>query len=165
MKRILVATILFLAFCGLSDSVYLAEHEATSTPLVCNIQGLTGCNIVATSSYSHLFGIPTAQLGIAFYSVLFIIAALELALFTKVLRRALQGLSLVGTVASVVFVGLQVFVIHAYCIYCLASAIIEVIIFALALGIEPVEVKDKKRNEPPLAPPQFESHLSMPPLS
>ena len=164
MKRILVAAILFLAFCGLSDSVYLAEHETTSTPLVCNIQGLTGCNVVATSSYSHLFGIPTAQLGVLFYSLLFIIAALELFLFTRLLRRLLQGLSLIGTIASVIFVGLQIFVIHAYCIYCLASAVIEVVIFALALGIEPVETKSEGEGKPPRDPFLFEPHLPMPPL-
>src|SRR5450756_2536745 len=96
MKRVGVVLILILAFAGLADSAYLAQHEASGTPLLCNIQNLSGCNIVANSQYSHIFGIPTAEFGVLFYSILFVLAALELVIFDRLLRRVLQGFALIG---------------------------------------------------------------------
>ena len=60
MKRIGVVFILIFAFFGLADSSYLAQHELSGEPLICDIQNLSGCNIVTASQYSRLFGIPLA---------------------------------------------------------------------------------------------------------
>ncbi len=163
MKRIAVALILFLSFCGLADSVYLAQHEATGTPLLCNIENLTGCNIVASSPYANIFGIPLAEFGILFYSILFALAALELVLFDKVIRRVLQVGSLVGIAGSLYFTLIQTFVIGAFCIYCIASAIITIFIFVLAGLIEPV--RRRGTGVVHTHPPRPPVHLSMPPAS
>ena len=154
MKRIGVVFILVFAFLGIANSAYLAEHEANDTPLICNIQSLSGCNIVAESQYSRLFGIPLAQYGVLFYSILFVLSALELAIFNRLLRRILQGISLVGIIASLYFTFIQAFIIGAFCIYCLASAIIALSIFICASFIEPIRNNVKKNPQP---------HLSMPP--
>lgn len=138
MKRTGVILILALAFCGLADSAYLAQHEAAGTPLLCDIQNLSGCNTVAASPYSHLFGVPLADYGVLFYGILFVLAAFELFLYDRPLRRALQGVALVGLVASIIFALIQVFAIRALCIYCLGSEIIALIIFILASLIEPI---------------------------
>lgn len=138
MKRAGVIAILILAFLGLADSAYIAQHEMNGTPLICDINNLSGCNIVVASPYSYLFGIPIAEYGILFYSILFVLAALELAIFDQLLRRALQGVSLVGVIASLYFTLMQVFVINAFCIYCLASALIALLILIFASFIEPL---------------------------
>ena len=144
MKRWGVGIILLLAFCGLADSVYLTQHELSGTPLICNIDNLSGCNVVAQSPYSHLFGIPLAEYGIFFYGIVFALAALELFIFDRLLRRLLQGFAVVGLLASIVFTGLQAFVINALCVYCLGSAIVAFLIFVVATFIEPV-----RRMSPP----------------
>ncbi len=166
MKRITVVFILALAFCGLADSSYLAQHETAGTPLLCNIGSLSGCNIVAASPYSRLFGIPLAEYGVLFYGIVFVLAALELAVFDRLLRRALQVISLVGVGASLYFISIQVFVIGALCIYCLASALVAFLIFVLASSIEPVR-RGKREHEPPSFPssPVSVPHLSMPPAA
>ncbi len=138
MKRFGVIGILTLAFFGLADSAYLAQHEASGTPLLCNIQNLSGCNIVAASQYSHLFGIPLAEFGVLFYSIVFVLAALELVIFDRLLRRVLQVTALVGVAASLYFSLVQIFLIGAFCIYCLASALIALFILILASLIEPI---------------------------
>src|SRR3989338_7927514 len=138
MKRAGVAVILVLAFFGLADSAYITQHEVSGTPLVCNIQNLSGCNVVVASPYAYLFGIPLAEYGVLFYSILFVIAALELVIFDRLLRRVLQGISLVGVIASLYFILIQAFVIQAFCIYCLVSALITLFIFILAGLIEPL---------------------------
>ena len=154
MKRIGVVFILIFAFFGIADSAYLAEHEANGTPLICNIQSLSGCNTVAESEYSRFFGIPLAQYGVLFYSILFVLSALELAIFNRLLRRILQWVSLFGIIASLYFTFVQVFFIGAFCIYCLASAIIALAIFTCASFIEPIR-KNTQKNPTP--------HLTMPP--
>jgi uncharacterized membrane protein len=162
MKRIGVALILFLAFCGLADAAYLAQHEISGTPLLCNIQNFSGCNIVATSHYSHLFGIPLAEFGVLFYGILFILAALELVLFDRLLRRALQIMSIAGVLSSLYFMALQVFFIHALCIYCVASASITLFVLVLASAIEPLYIT-RVPVTPPLPPAA--THLPMPPMA
>jgi uncharacterized membrane protein len=138
MKRIGVVVILALAFCGLANSAYLAEHEVDGAPLICNIQSLDGCNVVANSSYSRLFGIPLAEYGVFFYGTLFVLAALELVLFDQLLRRLLQAGAFLGVVASLYFTSVQVFLIKAFCIYCFASAVIALLILIVATRIEPL---------------------------
>ncbi|TSC71046.1 MAG: vitamin K epoxide reductase [Parcubacteria group bacterium Gr01-1014_49] len=141
MKRMGVVLILILALCGLADSAYIAQHEMSGTPLICDIENLSGCNVVVASPYSYVFGIPLAQYGILFYSIVFVLAALELVIFDQLLRRVLQGISLMGVLASIYFTFVQVFFIDAYCIYCLASALIALLILILAGVIEPPQTK------------------------
>jgi len=159
MKRWGVVGILLLAFLGLADSVYLAQHAVNGTPLLCNINFLSGCNTVAASPYAYLFGIPLAEFGVLFYSILFVLAALELALFNQVLRRALQVTAAVGLFFSLYFTSLQMFVIEAFCIYCVISALITIFVVILASFIEPVW-RRKNGNSPIITPPP---RLSMPP--
>lgn len=139
MKRTIVFVILVLAFCGLADSMYLAQHEASGTPLICNAQGLSECNTVVSSQYSRVFGIPLAEYGVFFYAVLFVIVAVELVFVNTFLRRVIQGLALVALATSLYSTFTQVFLIEALCIYCLASAIISTLIFILATRIEPLK--------------------------
>lgn len=165
MKRLATIVILILTFCGLADSAYLTQHEMDGTPLLCNINNLSGCNIVAQSSYSHMFGLSLAEYGLIFYGVLFMVAALELLVVHRRARRIIQGIATLGFGASVYFTFLQIFVINALCIYCLASAFITVCIFLVASSLEPVRRRFYNHvvvvpEEPPPPPPPY---FSMPP--
>lgn len=163
MKRAGVVLILILAFLGLADSIYLTQHKLSGTPLLCNIQNLSGCNIVAASQYSQIFGIPLAEFGVLFYAVLFVLAALEIVIFDQILRRALQAVSFVGVLSSLYFTFLQIFVINAACIYCIASALIALFIFILASLIEPLKRRVRHIPPPPPPTPTHSSRLTMPP--
>jgi uncharacterized membrane protein len=138
MKRTYVILILILASLGFADSIYLTQHALNGTPLLCNIENLSGCNIVAMSRYSYVFGIPLSEFGVLFYGIMFVLAALELVIFDQLLRRALQTLSLVGMLASLYLTFIQKFVIGAFCIYCLVSTLIAFFILILASMIEPI---------------------------
>lgn len=175
MKRVGVVAILLLSFFGLADAAYITQHEVSGTPLLCNIQNLSDCNAVVASPHAYLFGIPIAEYGVLFYSIIFVIAALELVIFDKILRRVLQIISLVGVIASLYFTLVQMFVINAFCIYCLASALIAVLILIFASFIEPLRKNAwQKPPMPPSMPPSTShtsegmkgnpSHFSMPPV-
>jgi uncharacterized membrane protein len=157
MTRTWVVIILVLAFFGLADSAYLAQHALTNTPLLCNVENLSGCNIVASSQYSRLFGLPLAVYGVIFYGILFVLSALEIVLVDRLLRRVLQGAALAGFIASLYFVTVQVFFIGAFCIYCFASVVISLSIIILASRIEPLR---KRPPETPPAPPSARPHAT-----
>ena len=163
MKRAGVAAILILAFCGLANSVYIAQHEMSAAPLVCDAATLSGCTAVAASSYAYLFGISVAEYGIIFYSILFVLAALELVLFAQFLRRLLQGVALIGVFASLYFTSIQLFVIDAFCIYCLLSSSIALLIFVFASFIEPVRRSEQQKPSISSSPVPL-SHFLMPPM-
>jgi uncharacterized membrane protein len=161
MKRIGVIAILALAFCGLADAAYLTQHVVSGTAVICNIQGLSDCNTIIQNQYSRIFGIPLAELGVFFYAILFVLAALELFIFHAFLRRVIQVAAIVGIVASLYFVFLQAFVIRAFCAYCLTSAVIALLILACASIIEPIRPQIK--GKPPELPPPPPRILLMPP--
>lgn len=148
MKRFGLGIILILAFVGIADSTYLAQHEAVGSPLLCNIADLTGCNTVVSSEYSHIFGIPLANLGLAFYALLFVLVACALVLTHVWMSRALQILAVLGILSSVYSVYLQVSVIHALCIYCLISAALTLFVFIIVVLIEPVPILARLRAIP-----------------
>ncbi|MBI2409789.1 vitamin K epoxide reductase family protein [Candidatus Kaiserbacteria bacterium] len=152
MKRAGVVGILILAFLGIADSAYIAQSELAGTPLVCGTQTLTSCDIVAQSAYSYFFGVPIALYGVFFYSVIFILAALELLLFDEFLRRVLFWLSLLGAAVSIYLTLIEAFAIRAYCLYCLISAVLALCIAALAALIHVARPKKKASNAPPLLP-------------
>ncbi|MFA6407868.1 MAG: vitamin K epoxide reductase family protein [Candidatus Paceibacterota bacterium] len=157
MKRVVVVLILVLAFCGLADSAYLAQHEANGVPLICTVQNLDGCNVVANSPYAYLFGISLAEYGVFFYGILFVLSALELALFDRLLRRAIQLMAILGILASLYFITIQVYFIGAFCTYCAVSAGITLLVLILASFIEPLRKTCQHPDETPT------QHLSMPP--
>jgi uncharacterized membrane protein len=125
--RIAPSALLALGFIGLADSSYLAQNELAGTPLICNVSGLTGCNLVAQSAYSHLFGVPVAVYGLGFYALIFALAALEIAWSSSLLRKALLALTLFGVVISLISLFLQLFVIQALCVYCAFSWFVTLI--------------------------------------
>ncbi len=162
-KRLAIWLILLFAFFGIANSAYLAQSEINGTPLLCNIQGLSGCNVVAASPYSYLFGYPLAEYGIAFYGLIFVLAALELVLVDRILRRLLQWLGLFGLLASAYFVFIQVEVINAVCVYCTASAILAFLIFVLAWLIEPIREPLRASGSKPMITPPPRPPLTLPP--
>jgi uncharacterized membrane protein len=156
-KRWAIIAILVLAFFGLADSFYLAEHAKTGAPLICTIEGLSDCNTVAASPYSRMFGIPVADFGVVFYSFVFIMAALELVLVNRQLRRMLQVLSVIGIAVSVYSTIVQKFFIKAFCVYCLVSSLITVLMLILATQIEPLRkaLTPARQPEPLPMPPKL----------
>ncbi len=136
MKRAtLVSLILALSLLGLADAWYLADAAITGASLTCNIAGLSGCNIVAQSQYSHFFGQPLGVYGVVFYVVVIMLSAF---IFFRPSHKpviALVALSSIGFLASIYFVSIQVVLIKALCVYCLGSAVISLLLWVGALWL------------------------------
>lgn len=132
-RPILLSVLLILAFVGMADAWYLSMSALTDTALSCDLGAvLDGCNIVAKSAFSHFFGLPLAMYGVAFFAVVFVITAIQLITPHKTLFRLLYALGVLGSAASIVFLFIQIAVIKALCIYCIASAIITFLIWLVS---------------------------------
>ena len=124
-KNVLFGILIALSFFGLADSVYLAEKATMDEPLFCDIgAGLDGCNIVAQSPYSQLFGIPLAYFGVVFYALVLLAALLTIWRPFEFSYHVLLIVTTVGALFSVAFLFIQIVLIQALCIYCIASALI-----------------------------------------
>lgn len=129
-KNVLLAILIALSLIGLVDSWYLAQSAASDTSLVCDIDGLDGCNTVAQSPYSRVMGIPLADFGIAFYGLLLLASVAGYRLSSRRYFRGLLALTVAGALLSVYFVYVQLTLIQALCIYCLVSAAVSWLAFA-----------------------------------
>ena len=116
------AIIAFLVFAsiGFADATYLTAKHYLGTSLPCSIT--LGCDAVTRSQYATVFGIPVALLGAFYYLTMIILSAATLWFGNEKLMRIASRLTIVGLLASAWFIYLQLFVIHAICIYCVTSA-------------------------------------------
>lgn len=133
MKNILIALSLISVF-GIADASWLTYHALAELPIPCSV--FEGCNEVASSPYSKVGGIPLAAFGVFFYSVVLILSLVLLYRERMFLVRLLQLAGFVGFALSAYFMYLQAFVIGAFCIYCIASAISSTTIFVLSLFLK-----------------------------
>ena len=89
---------------------------------------MDGCETVAKSHYSHIAGINVAVFGLAGY-VLLVAAAL---LPGDIARVGGLAVSLVGFGFSVYLTYLELFVIDAICQWCVASAVLMMLLFIVS---------------------------------
>ncbi len=126
--------LLALSLLGLFDSAYLWwVYTSPSRPLVC--LG-TGCDVVRASSYANLWGLPLPAYGVATYAVLALLIFAEALAGDRLkrgIRLAVAAISCVGFLTSFYLTGIEAFVLHAWCAWCVFSALTITFIFILAL--------------------------------
>lgn len=132
MRRILL---LILTLAGLFDALYLHwVYTSPNHPLVC-LGG--GCDVVRASKYASLWGHALPDYGVLMYGVLLIALLLE-AWVSPGTRRFLQlgvvAISVAGFAFSLYLTSLEAFVIHAWCAWCVGSAVIVALILLLSLA-------------------------------
>ena len=121
-----------LSGAGLLLSLYLtATKLAGSTALFCQPSG--GCDVVQSSHYSVLIGIPTAAWGAALY---LLVGSLALQGLSPGRWRAALLLSVAGLSFSAYLTYIELFVLRALCAYCLGAAAIGLVLFVV-LALRP----------------------------
>lgn len=128
-----------LALVGLMVSTYLLLYKLG---LVGSLKcvGSGGCERVNTSRWSALLGVPVAAYGVAGYLVLLAIALYGLRedqLPRPRATRWLAGLAALGVLFSLYLLALELFVIHAVCLWCSVSGIVILAIFVVAAASLP----------------------------
>ncbi len=123
-----------LALIGLVDALYLTYIKlGSTTPAFCAPGG--GCDVVNTSPYSEIFGIPIAVLGAGAYIILIAGLILENRNITWQSNSLLiqMGVSLVGALYSAYLTYLEIVVIKAICPYCVISAVVITAYFLITV--------------------------------
>lgn len=136
---------LVVALLGFIDSTYLAVKKLSGTPVTCTI--VYGCDTVTSSVYSEIFGIPVALLGSIFYLTIFILSVAYLDRKKEKLLSCISKLTWIGLLASVYFMVVQAFILQAYCIYCIGSAITSSTLFVGGMTYLSKNCKWKKKKE------------------
>ena len=129
------ALLLALSVAGLGISSYLAYTHWADATIACG--GVGNCDLVNTSEYAELAGMPVALLGALSYSAMIASALAWLWLRPSGLAwpvMAFWGLSVGGTLYSAYLTYIELFVLEAICIYCVASAGIILASFLMSTG-------------------------------
>ncbi len=97
----------------------------------------SGCETVQTSEYSDFLGVPVALYGVAGFLTLLIVGLAGLQppwLERKEPTLLLAVFSGIGVACSAYLTYLEAAVIHAWCQWCVASAILITLVFAVSLA-------------------------------
>ena len=135
-----------LSLVGLFIALYLTLHRmGVIGTLACGVSG--GCDTVQSSAYATFMGVPVPFIGLAGYLVLFIVAygSMHGSMRERMTAIALVALSAVAFLFSVYLTVLEAFVIHAWCKWCVVSAVIATLIFLFSL---PEAARMRREVEP-----------------
>ena len=116
----------FAATVGVAVAVYIAIADSGGGAPAC-VGGSHGCQTVADSSYSHLLGVNIAIFGAIGYLLLLGAALLR----GDGARMGGFVVALGGFGYSVFLTYLELFVIDAICQWCVISAILMTVLFAV----------------------------------
>lgn len=140
MKPLLPLLITMLALLGMMDAGFITYSEVTGNFPPCKPP--FACRTVLDSSWSRIGPVPLYALGMLYYSVLFIVGVLvvtETRFSLKKKRLNLPKiLCVIGTLGgafSLWLLFVMGIILHAWCLYCLLSAINCLIIFILSAAI------------------------------
>ncbi len=125
MNWFLVVSILGLVFASYLTYLHIYPEQLESN--YCNINEFVSCSTVNQSPYAYIFGVPVAYLGMLGF-VLFSILSVKDFKHKGPLFFVLVS---VGFVFMIYLTIIELFVIHAVCIYCLAVFVIITILFGM----------------------------------
>ena len=120
-----------LSLVGLGIASYLTVAHWGDQPIACG--GVGDCNLVNSSEYATVAGLPVSALGGALYLGLALTAALWV-------RRARDdrlpvmywGLALAGAGYALYLTYVELAILHAICVWCVTSAAILSVCLALS---------------------------------
>jgi uncharacterized membrane protein len=134
-----------LAMIGFFVALYLVAHTLGWTgPLMC---GVGDCATVQSSRYAWIGPIPVSGMGLAGYVMYLALAVLGIQpgwWSSRLIAGLLLATSTVGLAFSAYLTYLEAAVIHAWCQWCVISAILVALIFLASLP----EVRRLKGDAP-----------------
>ena len=124
-----------LALAGIFISIYLTLYKlGVIGELSCSVGS---CETVNTSRWSVFLGLPVAAWGFLFYVDVFAVALLGTMPRwenEQVISIALVAQAAIGVLFSAWLTYLELAVIHAICIWCVASAVIVTVILVVSVA-------------------------------
>ena len=129
------AFIAFAAAGGFGVSLYIYYTKRHHKQLVCPIG--SNCNAVVTSRYAKFLGVSLEYWGMLYYAIIF--SAYIVFIFAPHLFSGLFSVGLIMFTAAAFFFSLyllfaQAFLLRQWCIWCILSAMLSIVIFIISLA-------------------------------
>ncbi|HKH88932.1 MAG TPA: vitamin K epoxide reductase family protein [Acidimicrobiales bacterium] len=127
---------------GVALATYLTyTHYATATgaPSVCPLGGVGGnsvvnCQLVLTSGWSSIFGLPVALFGAVFFLFMTVINLPMMWRSTSMWLARIRLYAAVAGMAMVLYlVGVELLALHHICIYCTGVHLLQFALFMLVI--------------------------------
>lgn len=133
-RTILYIVVAIVAVAGLADATFLSVQALTGETLSCG--GSPDCFKVLGSSYAKVGRVPVALLGAFAYFCVFTFATF--AAFGYARARSFL-IATIGAMflATLWFLYVQAFLLHAFCRYCLLSAAMTFLLAGLLIATPP----------------------------
>jgi len=116
---------------GFFDALYLTISHYSGSGLNCFV--LKGCDVVATSQYALMLGVPVALLGAIYYFFVLLTSIFSLDIQSEKVLLFLSRITVIGFLFSLWFLFAQIFLIHALCTYCLISFVTSTALFVMGM--------------------------------
>jgi len=145
-RSVLTALLAALALAGVAVAGYLAIENSQGQHGVCTITH--GCARVQESKYGKILGVPVSVPGLALYVALAAAAVVAMTNFRGWRPYAtIAGAygAFFGVLFSAYLTYLEAFVIDAWCIYCITSALLLTALFAGWAVLLGTEVRARRR--------------------
>ena len=121
-----------LALAGLGLSIYLTIVELEPAALICSNTGIINCANVIHSPEGHIFGIPVAYFGLAFYVYLIALLSPQAWRRTELFVQRLRLASIVVGMCFVLYlVYAELIEIKNICIWCTSVHAVTFVLFVL----------------------------------
>lgn len=128
------AAIIFASLVGVLLTIYIFGKKRRHEAMVCPLNG--HCETVVNSQFSKFLGVPVELIGMFYYSMVALAYAVFLflpMLATPLLTIGIFAATMLAFLFSAYLIFIQVFYIKQYCTWCLGSAGLSTIIFAVSL--------------------------------
>lgn len=120
-----------VALVGIIDATYLTIHHYTAEAVPCGLE--FDCEMVLTSKYAEIAGIPLSVFGALAYIFAFSLALISIS--GKRLTWNMFGIqATMMAIVSGYLIYVQHYYIHAWCQYCLISAATSFTLFLIFLA-------------------------------
>ncbi len=133
----LVNAIVIMSAIGFAISTYSFLHySAFTSGAVCNLSDTFSCDVVNRGPFASIGGIPVSVIGMAGYAFLFVTALLRRKHPEEKPLGAIMILATtVGFLFSLYLTFIEAFVLQAYCILCLTSFFIMLLIMIVSFWL------------------------------
>jgi len=118
-----------VALAGIVVAGYLTWVHFDDAALVCVAGG--GCETVQESEYAEIAGIPVAALGLVAYAIVLGLVVWD----APAARLGAATIVFVGVLFSMYLLVLQIFVIDAVCVWCMANDVVIAPLLALVTAL------------------------------
>ncbi len=123
-----------LGLIGMGISGYLVYVHYYKIRPVC-LPGFE-CDVVLSSSYAQIWGIPISVLGLAMYVVITLLGIrliFEKSDLNDLISLGIYTIALSGVLFTAYLYYLEIFILHAFCTWCVGSSLVILSLLAFSL--------------------------------